>query len=277
MSGAKMIRRLFALCLLGLGSAAAAHDFWLQPVRWQAVPGEDVGITLQVGHGSTRQRSPIPASRVLRFESVGPDGDRVDRRAALHIGAPQEDAAIAFDRAGTYSVVFETDNRAESHLPAQKFNAYLAEEGLTPAQVQRKHTGRMQADGAENYSRHARTIVQIGPVDVLQQAQITRPSGMTLEIVPEISPVALTKGQALPVRIYYRGRPLAGALVKLNDLDQDAVPIAEQRSDAQGRATFTFPHSGSWQLNVVWTRPQPRTSLADFDTSFSSLSFAIAK
>ncbi len=69
------------------------------------------------------------------------------------------------------------------------------------------------------------------------------------------------------------GFALAGALVKLNDLDHDAEPVAMRRSDAQGRAVFRLPGKGNWQLNVIWTRPQPKTSLTDFDTSFSSLSF----
>ena len=100
-----------------------------------------------------------------------------------------------------------------------------------------------------------------------------RPAGLALEIVPETSPLTVERGGSLPVRIYYRGKPLAGALVKLNDLDHDAQPIETHWSDAQGRVVFAIPGKRSWQLNVIWTQSQPDTSLTDFDTSFSSLSF----
>ncbi|MGY4395437.1 putative GH25 family protein [Sphingomonas sp. UYAg733] len=270
-----MIARIFALGVLCLATAADAHDFWLQPARWRAGPGEPIGLTLQVGHGAYRQRSPVPSSRVIRFEAIAPDGRRIDLRNGLHIGGSSEDAAIAFGKPGTYSIVLETDNRAESHLPAIRFNDYLRVEGLTPAIALRARAGKSDADGAENYSRHARTIVQIGPLDPRGQGQIVRPAGLALEIVPEVSPLAAARGGALPVRIYYRGRPLAGALVKLNDLAHDAQPIEMHRSDAQGRTVFAMPGKGSWQLNVIWTRPQPRSSLTDFDTSFSSLSFGL--
>ena len=273
-----MFARLFAIGLsLAAASAAMAHDFWVQPARWRIEPREAVGVTLQVGHGPYRQRSPIPASRVVRFDAVEPDGHRADLRSDLHLGGAGDDATIGFARPGTYLVVLETDNRAESHLPAIRFNDYLNVEGLTPAIALRRQTGRTDADGAENYSRHAKAIVQVGPLAASDQRQIVRPLGLELEIVPERSPLSAPRGTALPVRIYYRGRLLAGALVKLTDLAHDAQPVEMHRTDASGRALFAMPGRGSWLLNVIWTRPLPRTSLTDFDTSFSSLSFAIAE
>ncbi|MCW6536681.1 DUF4198 domain-containing protein [Sphingomonas lycopersici] len=264
--------RFAPLCLLGLAVAADAHDFWLQAARWQAAPGEPIRMTLQVGHGPYRQRSPIPARRIVRFAAIAPNGRQIDLRRGMHIGGA-DDATAAFGAPGTYVVVLETDNRAESHLPAIRFNDYLKVEGLTPAIALRTSAGRMDADGAENYSRHAKAIVRVGPVGAKPASRVTKPAGLALEIVPEADPLTIGRGGALPVRIYYRGTPLAGALVKLNDLDHDAEPVAMRRSDAQGRAVFRLPGKGNWQLNVIWTRPQPKTSLTDFDTSFSSLSF----
>ncbi|WP_447761966.1 DUF4198 domain-containing protein [Sphingopyxis panaciterrae] len=272
-----MILRLLPLCLLGVTTIADAHDFWLQPQHWQAAPDQPVGVTLQVGHGPDRQRSSIPARRIVRFEAITPEGRRVDLDKRLDIGGATQDATVAFGTRGAYLVVLETDNNAESHLPAGRFNAYLEDEGLTGAIAHRARTNRTGAEGAETYSRHAKTIVQVGAADPQQQARIVRPTGLTLEIVPEVSPLSALPGRPLPVRIYYRGRPLAGALVKLNDLDADAKPVEMQRSDANGRAIFTMPGKGSWQFNVIWTRPQPKSSLADFDTSFSSLSFGITR
>ena len=270
-----MSRRIPVLCLAAVASAASAHDFWLQPVRWQAGPDQPIALTLQVGHGPNRQRSLIPNSRIVRFEAIGPDGRRIDLRQGLHIGGTSDDAVVAFAKPGTYSILLETDNRAESHLPAIRFNDYLKAEGLTPAILLRTSKGQTGADGAENYSRHARTFVQVGPVDHHGQPQIVDPVGLALEIVPEMSLATAVRAGALPVRILYHGRPLAGALVKLNDIDHDAEPVEMRQSDARGRAVFSMPGPGSWQFNVIWTQPQPRTSLTDFDTSFSSLSFGI--
>jgi len=266
---------LLLLAALATGSAQA-HDFWLQPARWQTQPNEAVSLTLQVGHGPYRQRSPIPASRILRFEAIAPEGHRNDLHGTLHVGATADDATIRIAKPGAYILALETDNRAESHLPAIRFNDYLQVEGLTPAIAERARTGHTDADGAENYSRHAKAIVQVGPLDRKHLTHIVRPIGLELEIVPEIIPSTAARGGTLPVRIYYRGKPLSGALVKLNDLNHDMQPIEMHRTDASGRARFTMPGGGNWQLNVIWTRPLPASSLTDFDTAFSSLSFANA-
>jgi retron-type reverse transcriptase len=34
-----------------------------------------------------------------------------------------------------------------------------------------------------------------------------------------------------------------------------------------------MPSSGTWLLNVIWTKVQPRSAETDFQTTFSSLSF----
>lgn len=254
-----------------LASSAAAHDFWIQPASFRLEPGMPAPLTLQVGHGDQRQRSPIRIGRISRFTASGPDGE-VDLLPRLHPGEPASDGDIALPRPGTYVLALETDRRAESHLPADRYNDYLRAEGLTPALELRERTGRKGVDGSESYGRVAKALVQVG-ADPGPQAQVARPLGLELEIVTEANPYALPRPGSLPVRVYYRGQPLAGATVKLTDLDHDAAPLATRLTDGQGRASFAMPSAGSWQLNVVWTRPLPASSSTEFETVFSSLSF----
>jgi uncharacterized GH25 family protein len=265
----------FATLLMGLICCvpAPAHDFWVQPADYWLQPQTASSITLQVGHGPFRQRSPIPLSRILRFEAIGPDGVGNDLRGTLHLGGSADDGAFTFSQPGAYVLVLETDNRAESHLPAIRFNDYLKIEGLTPALEQRERLHQTDRDGSENYSRHAKAIVQIGPPDAFSQIQVTRPLGLPLEIVPEANPYARPQPRALPIRVIYDGHSLEGALVKLTHLENDAVPLETHLTDRMGRATFVMPTEGSWLLNVIWTKPLPRSRENDFETIFSSLSF----
>jgi uncharacterized GH25 family protein len=83
----------------------------------------------------------------------------------------------------------------------------------------------------------------------------------------------LAPTEELPVHVFYEGRPLAGALVKLTNLEFDVRPVAMRLSDAQGRASFSFPRTGTWLINVIWTKPISGNPNADFDTTFSSLTF----
>ena len=293
----------------------AAHDFWVQPADFWLQPGTVTTLTLQVGHGPHRQRSPIAAARITRFDVLGPTGQRVDLRTRLHPGNGPDDGNFQLEEPGTYLLVLETDNKAQSHLPAIRFNDYLQAEGLTPALQQRIRTKRMDADGSECYSRRAKVLMQVGepgaspgagagagagagvgaragaspsarpsasarrsatpgpgPTGAAQQG-ITQPVGLPLEIVPELNPYTEPRPASLPIRVYYEGRPLAGALVKLTQLEHDSAPLETHLTDAAGRAVFHMPGEGGWLLNVIWTKPLPRTSETDFETIFSSLSF----
>jgi len=262
---------LLVLGLLGHGPAVG-HDFWLQPREYWLAPGVTTPITLQVGHGPYRQRSPIRSDRITRFAAVSPQGAVLDLRTRLHLGDPLDDGSVVFPERGTYVVVLETDNRAQSHLPTIRFNDYLHVEGLTPALEERERLHRMDRDGSEIYSRHAKTLIQVSAGE-MDARSVTQPLGLPLEIVPEVNPYAEPKPNALPIRVFYEGRTLAGALVKLTELEHDDTPFETHRTDAAGCATFTLPREGAWLLNVIWTRALPKTSETDFETVFSSLSF----
>lgn len=269
-----MLNRLITCVLMLCSWPAWGHDFWLQPSQYWLAPGVATPLTLQVGHGPYRQRSPISPRRITRFAAIGPGGELLDLRGRLHPGEPREDGSLAFPVPGAYIVVLETDNRAQSHLPAIRFNDYLQVEGLTPALQERQRLHRMDVDGSEIYSRHAKALIRVGADSA--SGWVTRPVGLPLEIIPEVNPYASPRPAALPVRVLYQGQPLSGALVKLTELEHDAEPFETHRSDAGGRAIFTLPEQGTWLLNVIWTRPLPKTEETDFETLFSSLSFGFS-
>jgi uncharacterized GH25 family protein len=269
------LRAAFLIAGLVAATAVSAHDFWVQPRAFQLPPGGATPFTLQVGHGPYRQRSPIPAQRIKRFDRVGPSGSD-DLRAALRIGGDTDDGRLAFPGRGTYLIVLETDNRAESHLPALRFNDYLEAEGLAPALERRRREHRMDYDETEVYSRRAKVVLQAGPFDPTAQARVTEPVGLPLEIVPEVNPYALPRPATLPVRVLYLGQPLEGATVKLTDLDHDEKPVEVHLTNGAGRAVFALPVQGHWLLNVIWTRPLPEDGEADYETDFSSLSFGFS-
>ena len=256
-------------------SLVAAHDFWLQPNEYWISPDALTTMTLQVGHGPFRQRSPIPARRITRFQAIAPKGTVIDLHEQLRLGEAAEDGDFRFAIPGVYVLVLQTDDGAQTHLPSIRFNDYLKVEGLTPALEQRARLNQMDRDGSERYSRCAKSIVQVGPVGAGPQGQVSKPVGLPLEIVPEANPNGVPRSENLPVRVIYAGHPLSGALVKLTDLNNDASPFEVHLTDHEGRATFTMPNAGSWLLNVIWTKALPRSEETDFETVFSSLSFGI--
>lgn len=258
---------LLLLIALGFARDGAAHSFWVQPSEFWLNSRAALSWTLEVGDAFTRQPSPIPAHRITRFEAIGPAGSAQDLRGG----------SVRLAEPGAYVVVLETDNQAYSHQSAMRFNEYLAAEGLTPALEHRARTHRMHTDGFERYSRVAKLIVLVGARSAHVPDRVLRPFGLRLEIVPEVSPYALPRPAQFPVRALYDGRPLPGALVKLMSLDRQLALEEEQRSNAAGVATFVMPKGGNWLVSIVWTKPLANADDADYETTFSSLTFGVPR
>jgi hypothetical protein len=267
-----MMRGMLGLCV-GCWAAAPilAHDFWLQPSRFiLAAPGA-IPMSIYVGHGATRERWGVNADRVIQFRSSGPEG-WVDRKGSLALGGRRFDAVVPLPSSGSYVFAFQSRS-AVSNLPFLRFNDYVTSEGITPIATNRERARTQRSNGRELYSRRAKAIVQVGPVDMAGIARVTTPVDLSLEIVPERHPLLVKSGEKLPVRVLFKRRPLAGALVKLTNLNADAAVIATMRTDKAGRAWFIVPQKGSWQFNVVWADVVSGNPKADYLTTFSSLTF----
>ncbi len=266
--------KLAAVAAVLCGSPLAAHDFWLQPDQFATGPGIRLPMIFLVGHGVARQRSTIGKDRVKLFRAIGPQGSS-DRLGDLTMGQAA-DAGSVFTAPGTYVLAFSTSN-VPSELPALRFNDYATAEGLSLVLQQRTASRATNSPGRELYSRRGKALIQVGSPGKVPQPQVTAPVGLGLEIVPLINPYQPGTSKTLPVRVLYQGRPLVGALVKLNNLQADAEPVEMHRSDSTGQTSFSLPRTGQWQLNVVWSQPLPRNGTADFLTTFSSLSFGFGQ
>jgi uncharacterized GH25 family protein len=107
---------------------------------------------------------------------------------------------------------------------------------------------------------------------------VTRRLGQRLEIVPAVNPYRLRAGERMQAAVWYRDRPLMGAEVHLHSMDRPKDEPVKVRTDAKGAVGFKIPTSGRWMMNVVWSEPtaaEPRVARADYQTSFSSMTFAV--
>ena len=267
-------RRLFvagaaaALTLLGAG-AAAAHEFWIEPMSfWLPGPGE-VSANLMVGSYAERDRWEKGPDHVARVVRHGPGGEQ-DLRSALRSPDADADAELHLTAPGLHLIAIETRESLQE-LPAARFNAYAKEEGLRLALAERSRLRAEHRSGREAYSRRAKAMIQVGPQSP-DTAVATLRLGQTLEIVPERDPFTLPPGQRLPVRVYFEDRPQAGVTVELVSLDIAGGRVARQVTDAAGRTTLALPRVGSWLVSAIWSKPVQRAD-ADFETVFASLTF----
>jgi uncharacterized GH25 family protein len=264
---------LAALAIL-LASPAAAHEFWLSPSRYQAQRGDTVTVGAWAGTGFRGEAKPFARARVVRLALRGPRD--------LDIAGAAVNGDLTFARflpadAGGALVAYES-NFATIELPAAEFDAYLALEGLDGARRERARRGPAAGPGRERYARCPKTWIGGGDL-----ARLTRPVGLALELVPLDDPGTAPR---LRVRVLYRGRPLAGALVKAwcRPAGADGAPVdpgtrdsvavcAAERSGQDGVATLTLDRPGEWLLSAVHMVPSEVRAEADWQSVWASLTF----
>ena len=256
-------------------SPASAHDFWIAPQSYQIETQGAVPISIMVGHPKDRSRWALNPHRVVSLKSISAGGI-TDHQARMDTLLPNGDMLLSLNAPGTHLMIIETTS-ATSILPAETFNNYLEEEGLTPISADRARKETQDIEGREIYSRRGKAIIQIGPLDEDAASYVTRPVGMTLEIVPQTNPYALAAKAPLTSTTYYRGKPTEGVTIGLISLDTDAGLVEVKTTNAKGEVTFKRPETGQWMLHAVWSDPLEDTSKADYDTIFSSLSFGFSK
>jgi len=265
---------LASLLALLVPALAHAHEYWLAPTRYAATAGDTVTIGCWVGTGFRGEPKPYARSRVTRFELRGPR--TIDLRPAAMNGDLDFARFVVADGGGQL-IGYETDF-TEIELPAADFDRYLALEGLDGPLAERRKLGAKAGPGRERYARAAKTW--IAGTDA---ARATQTVGLALEIVPLADPVATPR---LPVRVQFRGQPLAGALVRawrtplrergrlFDPARRDSVgPAAEARTAKDGTATLDVAGPGEWLIATVHMVRSSDRKAADWESRWSSLTF----
>ena len=266
-----MIRAAFAAIALTASTGAAAHNFWLQPESHTPDAGEEVRIDFKIGDaGEEADDWGLYWERVASFRLYGPDGAS-DQQSSVRTTGDGEvgGAVVSVTEPGTYVLSFES-NPSFSDLSGDRFDRYVANEGLGAIAAHREATGTTGENGTELYARRAKALLQVGETTT---DNVTQPVGQLLEIVPLANPFAMRDGDTLRVQILWRGQPLEGATLHVLRPFGDGED--EQFVTGQdGVASVTMEWGSRYLLTSVWGVPAPNDSRADYFTIFSSLTFA---
>jgi uncharacterized GH25 family protein len=257
------------LLLLALAGPASAHDFWIQPSSFRPEARARVAIDLRVGErfvGESVARNP---ERIDRFFVIAAGAEAtpiagIDAKAPAGYWTPSTDGLAWIGYRSRPSAV---------ELPAEKFESYLAEEGLERVVDLRRIRGERKAPGRERYSRCAKALVQVGSPNASSRAREAK-LGFPLELFPDQDPYALRAGDTFSVRLAYLDKPLEGALVgAMVASDPDAE--VRVRTDADGRARFTLARDGAYLVRVVHMVHAPADSEYEWESLWASLTFEL--
>ena len=270
-----------AICGL-LTLTALAHEFWLEAPRFHLQPGQTVSVRPLVGENFHGDPWTNKASKILRFVRYGPTpADSTDLTPPPGF-APADTfrTAFTFAQPGTHVVVLRSTN-SFIELPADKFTAYLREEGLDYVLTLRRERGQQAAPGRETYRRCAKALVQVGAAAATPAATDSACRhiyGLPLELVPEQNPYRLSADKALTVRVLRSGRPVSGAAVQVWQRQPGGLPTTHftTRTNQNGRLLLRLSGPGPYLLATVGMAEAPASlrDRADWQSTWASLTFA---
>lgn len=257
--------------LLGLTCTLAnSHEFWFEAQPFTPESGASSAISLKVGENFEGDLTPLVDERTvaLRHYSAGQVIDlmpRLPRRTAL----PSMDVPVT--TAGLHLVAFDSQPITFS-LPADKFQAYLHDEGLDYVIEQRTAAGKAAEPGRERYRRNIKALLRVGGASDNTYGIST---GQRLEITPLSDPYAAMPGSTLRFKLAFEKRPLANALVKGWHKHDGQLLLIKARADAAGEVALSLPYAGEWMVSVVHMIPAKGAANADWDSFWGNLTFQL--
>lgn len=266
-----LVPALIALAVaLAAAGTADAHEYWIEPSRYQLAQGERIEGDLKNGQDFSGATFAYIPSRFERFDMLSPSADqpvtgRTGDRPALTF-EPQEP--------GLHVAVYRSVFDRLRFDKWETFTGYVAYEGLDWAVDRHLERGLPQTGFAERYARCAKALIQVGDADPASPGD--RLTGLEFELVAEENPY-LPGLQALPLRLYLDGKPVPDWPVNVFRKEQEA-PL-NLRTDAEGRLVLSLLPGEAYLVNAVHLfegDEDPATDEPEWWSYWASLVFATA-
>src|SRR5688572_31173094 len=152
-------RGAFIFAILLTGTLSMAHEFWLRPKKFKYAVGEEVKIDFVVGENFTGDFWDMSKHRVEKLELITAYGKKDLTKSVK----PTKGTNLTYKVAsqGTQLITIQS-NKAFIDLDAEKFNAYLAEDGLEDIIQLRKDRNETGSGAKEHYQRFCKLLLQSG-------------------------------------------------------------------------------------------------------------------
>jgi uncharacterized GH25 family protein len=249
-------------------SALFSHDFWLVPQKFRAAPGETLVLSANTGMDFPNSLSAVTPDRFDQF-ILASESDRKNLKDYKTKGNSLT-TQITCEKAGTY-VVGASLKPNEIRLTAKEFNEYLQMDGLPDIYQLRKREGILEKDAVEFYSKYPKTIIQVG--DRLDETP-TKPLGLALEIVPQVNPYRLKRGDNLEVIVLFRGKPLPSAEIAWSFPGQGDKFAGSIKTDTDGKASIPLIQAGPYVVRLThmeWVKLPTH----EWESFWTSLTFEV--
>lgn len=247
---------------------AHAHEFWLQPQKFRFNVGETLEVDFKVGENFEGGYWDLARHKVERLDVYTANG-KTDLAKDVKPGKGTN-LSCNFVVEGTHLFVMQS-NAAFIELEAEKFNAYLKEDGFDNILDQRTAKNELNKPAKEYYTRYAKLLVQSGTQtdEIFKQK-----AGLKHEIIPLQNPSVLKVGDNIECLILFKDKPATHQMVKVWSRVGNRTFLQNLYSGKDGTVKFPISTEGSWMVSSVRMDASQNPG-ADYESSWASLVFGI--
>ena len=260
------LKFLIVAAVLACGVASAtAHEFWLAPARYTVESGSRIDASLRVGLMMRGTELPYLSNSFHSFTVTTRDGMRDVKGMEGDIPA----LSYAASKPGLHVITYHSTANEVTYNDWGKFQKYLAYEGLDEIAKAHRTRGLPDSGFKEAYSRCAKALVQVGPVDKQDKDTV---QGLPLELVAENNPY--TPGlETLEVTLLRSGKPVVGRQIAVFHYD-GVVSRSLVTTNARGQAAIPITGGGAFLLNATDLQPIEDGEVV-WESYWASLSFGL--
>ncbi|MEM8525845.1 MAG: DUF4198 domain-containing protein [Bacteroidota bacterium] len=240
----------------------SSHDMFLKQSSHFLAPNTDA--TIQLFNGTFAESDNI----ITRDRMI--DASLVGKGKRIPIDTSQwtdegKTTVLKFTTGEAGTWVAGVSTRARNiEMDSEAFNRYLEHDGVLDMLTWRKENDAMGEAAVEKYSKHVKTIFQVGEE---RTEDWKTELGYPIEFIPLSNPYDLNIGDELPVRLLFQGAPLVNQLVyagsdaahdhshnhdHADGEDHDHTHGTTQlRTDENGELSMKVDAAGEWYLRTI--------------------------
>ncbi|MFC4670414.1 DUF4198 domain-containing protein [Seohaeicola nanhaiensis] len=260
------------LVLVQTATQSAAHEFWVEPEKYQVESGAPLVADLRNGQNFRGAALAYFPAQTARFDLITATGTtpvtpRMGDIPALATTAPAD---------GLLVILHETRASTVKYTKPETFAGFTAHKDFPTALQTHRDRGLPETGFIETYRRFAKALVAVG-----DGAGADAPAGMETEFVALTNPYTDDPAQGLAARLLYQGHPRAQAQVEIFDRAPDStVAISYLRTDDAGVVRVPLIPGHAYLLDAVVLRPVNEGAPFDPDTPvwetlWAAMTFAV--
>ncbi len=262
----------------------SSHDMFLKLDTYFLQPNS--ATTIQLFNGTFDSSENIIARNRMVDVSLVVNGNRIQVDTTQwreSDGITMLDFKTGDEGTGVAGVSTRPRNLA---MTAKDFNEYLEHDGVLDMLDWRKQHHTLDQDAVEKYSKHVKTIFQVGD---RKTGDWQTTLGYPIEFIPFSNPYDLELGDTIHFELLWQGEPLANQIVyvglqgRAHSHDPDHPEEAHQhsfvtsvRTNAYGLLSVVITEDGFWYLRTIYLTESEEAGLTH-ESNWATLTFEVGR